>query len=105
MSLSVPMTIVALMNGMIGGTILVLPILFMNAGILPAVISLFIMGFVNELSCRICINHLASDKDLPETLDRHSNGNSIFSKIYNALLFIGNLTVCMMYFELICIQW
>lgn len=92
------MSVVALMNGMIGGTILVLPILFLHAGLIPSLISLLIMGIVNELSCRICVYHLGSDKDLPQTLNRHSNGHILASKIYNILLCIGNMFVCMMYF-------
>ena len=67
------MTIVAIMNGMIGGTILVLPLLFMSAGILPSIISLVLIGLVNYISSKICIDHLADDADLPDTLNRHSN--------------------------------
>lgn len=98
MPLSPPMTIVALMNSMIGGTILILPLLVLSAGIIPTIISLFVMGLVNELSCRICIHHLRGDADLNTTLARHSNGRKSFGNVYNLLVFPGNLAICMVYF-------
>lgn len=98
MTLTVPLTIVALMNAMIGGTILVLPVIFMQSGIVPSLVACVIMGLVNQISCRICIDHLGADKDLPATIDRHSNDIKAFAWIYNLLLFIGNIVVCMLYF-------
>lgn len=64
MTISPQMTIVALMNSMIGGTILILPLLVIYAGIVPTLISIGIMGLTNLLSCTICVDHLGKDKDL-----------------------------------------
>ena len=47
MAITVPLTIVALMNAMIGGTILILPLIFLQAGIIPSLVSCIIMGLVN----------------------------------------------------------
>jgi len=59
------MTVVALMNAMIGGTILVLPLLFLKSGIIISAIVTIITGFINYYSCKICLDHLQDDIDLP----------------------------------------
>ena len=41
------LTIVALMNAMIGGTILVLPVIALGTGIFSTLVAIVIMGFVN----------------------------------------------------------
>jgi amino acid permease len=58
MSTTAPLTVVALMNAMIGGTILILPLLFLHAGFIPAMIATLITGIVNYYSCYICHQHL-----------------------------------------------
>lgn len=53
------------MNAMIGGTILVLPLMFLSAGYIPAILVTLITGGINYYSCKVCYDHLQEDADLP----------------------------------------
>lgn len=58
MSLSTPLTIIGMVNGMIGGTILSLPLLAKSAGYIAVLTVLPITGFFSYYSCRLCVAHL-----------------------------------------------
>lgn len=60
--------IIALINGMIGGLILVLPILAMNGGSVLSLIVILATGFFSFYSCYLCIIHLGSCTDLDKAL-------------------------------------
>jgi len=51
------MTVVAMVNGMIGGLILVLPIMALNAGYIFTLIVIAITGFLSWYSCFLCVEH------------------------------------------------
>ena len=61
-NLSNPMTVVALSNGMIGGTILVLPLLAWNTGYLLIPIVSVICGLISFYTSSLTIKHI-SDYD------------------------------------------
>jgi amino acid permease len=63
-TLSNGMTVVALVNGMIGGIILVMPILALKVGYLMIAPVVMASGFVSYYSCLLCIRHLRNYKDL-----------------------------------------
>ncbi len=52
------MTIIGLVNGMIGGIILVMPILAMKTGWLLIAPITIISGFFSYFSCLLCLRHL-----------------------------------------------
>jgi len=54
-------TICALVNSMIGGTMLTLPILFRDAGIVIGVFVLMISGWISYKTCSLYVSHM-SDK-------------------------------------------
>jgi sodium-coupled neutral amino acid transporter 9 len=56
-------TIFALVNSMIGGTMLTLPLLFRDSGIITSWIILVISGYISRKTCDIYIKHLAHDED------------------------------------------
>lgn len=58
------MTVVALTNGMIGGIILVMPILALKSGYLMIMPVVIVCGFFSYYSCLLCIKHLRNYKDL-----------------------------------------
>jgi amino acid permease len=98
------MTLVALMNAMIGGTILVLPLLYLKAGWLPALVVTTITGIINYFSCKICFDHLLGDSDMPEAIYRHTKSR-VYPKVYDVAVFLSVQLVLLLYFDLIVKQW
>ncbi len=58
------MTRVALINGMIGGIILVMPILALKTGSVMIAPVVLISGFFSYYSCLLCLKHLRNYNDL-----------------------------------------
>ena len=70
-NLSNPMTVLGLVNGMIGGIILIMPLLSLKTGTaLIAPVSM-ITGFISFYSCLLCLKHLKNYKDLDEAIYHH----------------------------------
>ena len=64
-------TIFALVNSMIGGTMLTMPILFLKSGIVTGILVLLVSGFVSYKTCRIYVTHLAKgDNDVEDSIKR-----------------------------------
>lgn len=104
MSTSGPLTLVALMNAMIGGTILVLPLMFLASGYLPALIATLLTGVINYYSCKICYDHLQEDSDLPQSIFRHTK-SKLYPKLYDTLVYVSIQLLLLLYFNLIVKQW
>lgn len=58
MEISTPMTISGLLNGMIGGVILILPLIGLQAGYITSIIVASILGFISYYTGNIIIIHL-----------------------------------------------
>lgn len=65
------MTVVGLVNGMIGGIILVLPILAIKTGWLLIAPITIISGFFSYFSCLLCLRHLRNYNDLDVSIYHH----------------------------------
>lgn len=64
MAISNTMTVIALVNGMIGGIILAMPLLALDAGVLLIAPITIITGFFSYFSCLLCLRHLQHFSDL-----------------------------------------
>lgn len=60
--------ILALVNGMIGGLILVIPILTMNGGSVLSLLIILATGFFSFYSCYLSVLHLGKCSDLDKAL-------------------------------------
>ena len=103
--LKMPMTIVALVNGMIGGTILVLPVVSKEGGWAMTMMVILLTGAFSFYSCYLAMIHLGDQKDLDTALLRHFNGSKAIKIFYEFCVFMGLFLLLMLYFELIYIQW
>ena len=97
--------VVAMINGMIGGLILVLPILSMEGGLITSALIIFITGFFSFYSCYLCVLHLGEHSDLDKALVAHFNGSKVVKIIYDILVFISMTVLLILYFNLIVQQW
>jgi hypothetical protein len=99
------MAVVALVNGMIGGSILVLPIISLEGGWVISLVVILLTGFFSFYCCYLAVIHMGDQKDLDSALLRHFNGNLFIKLFYDFCVFMGLILLLMLYFDLIVIQW
>lgn len=79
---------------MIGGTMLTMPILFLNSGIIAGVIVLLISGYISYKTCRIYVIHLGEkDNDVDDSIRRilSSKWSNFFKLITGYYLIFLNI--------------
>ena len=94
--------IVAMTNGMIGGVILVLPLLSLHSGTGFTAIVLTISAIFSFYSCYLCVIHLGKEKDLDYAIVSHfyetKIGRLIIKIFYDFVVFINLLFLLILYF-------
>lgn len=99
------MTVVGMVNGMIGGLILILPVLALNAGYILSFIVILLTGLFSYYSCYLCVTHMGDQPDLDFAILRHFNGNKAIKVFYDLCVWSSLILIDMLYFELIMMQW
>lgn len=94
-----------MVNGMIGGLILILPVLALNAGYLLSFIVILLTGLFSYYSCYLCVIHMGDQPDLDFAILRHFNGNKAMKVFYDLCVWSNLMLIDMLYFELIMMQW
>lgn len=97
--------IIAMVNGMIGGLILVLPILALYGGTLLSLLVILVTGFFSFYSCYLCVLHLGKHSDLDQAILEHFNKSKAMRIFYDLLVFSNLLFLLMLYYNLIVTQW
>lgn len=77
------MAIIGMVNGMIGGLILILPVFALGAGWAICLIVIFVTCGFSYYSCYLCIIHLGDQPDLDYAIFRHFNGNKVIKIFYD----------------------
>jgi len=99
------LTVVALVNGMIGGLTLVLPIYAKQSGTIETLLILLVTGSFSFYSCYLSLIHLGNHQDLDKAIYHHF-GESLAVKIfYDLLVFLNLGFILLLYFTLIVQQW
>ena len=97
--------VIAMVNGMIGGIILVLPLLALTAGTLVSFFVILVTGAFSFYSCYLCVIHLGNHTDLDKAILHHFNQSKFMRISYDFLVFINLSFLLMLYFDLIVEQW
>jgi len=97
-------TVLGLVNGMVGGTILVLPLLGIRTGYITTMIVSLIVGYISYFTAKIYIIHLGKEKDIREAVLVHFGEDMKYVKFFSFLMWISFCPVFVDYFRLICIQ-
>ena len=97
--------VIAMVNGMIGGLILQLPILAEQGGTILSFLIILVTGFFSFYSCYLCILHLGQHDDLDSALVHHFGGSIIIKKFYDFLVSINLIFLLLLYYQLIVQQW
>jgi hypothetical protein len=93
-----------LLNGMIGGTILVLPILGLDTGYLLIPCVSLIYGSISYYTCYLIVIHLGEAQNIREVVLEHFNNNNTVLIIYNFIIGFSIAGVLINYFQLIIKQ-
>ena len=103
-NLSNSMTVVALSNGMIGGTILVLPLLAWKTGylLIPAVS--IVCGLISFYTSSLTIKHITDYEGMDESLLAHFNGKKRYPIFYNIAIGLSMVALLILYFDLLIKQ-
>jgi amino acid permease len=96
--LSPTMTVVGMVNGMIGGLILILPVMALNAGYILTFIVLLVTGLFSFYSCYLCVIHMGDQPDLDYAILRHFNGNRGIKIFYDLCVWSNLILIDMLYF-------
>ena len=99
------MVVIGMVNGMIGGLILVLPLLALQAGTIVSAAIIFISGTCSYYSSMLCVKHLGPYSDLDEAITKHFNHNRVIKILYDIVVFVNLSLLLVVYFELIVQQW
>jgi hypothetical protein len=98
------MTVAGLLNGMIGGTILVLPIIGMTSGYITTILICSFVGFVSYYTAHLIVVHLGKAKNMTECILNHFNNNYFIMALYAFIIWCGQIPILILYFNLICLQ-
>jgi amino acid permease len=103
-SLSNSMTVFGLLNAMIGGTILVLPLIGISTGYITTILVTFTLGLISYFTANLIVVHLGKAKNMQECVYEHFSKNYSYVKAYALIIWCGNIPVLIIYFKLICLQ-
>ncbi len=104
-ALSPFMTVISLVNGMIGGFILILPVFALETGYISTSIIILVTGFFSYFSCQLSLLHIAQQPDLDTTIFKHFGHSKIMKNAYDFCVWLSLMLIDLLYFELIIIQW
>ena len=100
--LSSSKVVIGLVNGMIGGAILIMPLLSIHTGFALIAIISIISGFFNYYSSLLCLRHLRDYEDLDISILRHFGGRRVYKIFYDIVVMISLTVLLILYFQLIC---
>lgn len=98
------MAFLGVLNGMIGGTILVLPLMGIETGyaLIPVIALLY--GSFSYYSCRLIILHLGECNNIRDAILAHFNNSHTATVIYNFIIGASLMGLLINYFMLIIKQ-
>ena len=99
------MSIMGMVNGMIGGLLLILPVDALHAGYITTSTIIVFTGAFSFFSCYLCLMHLGDQPDLDLAVFRHFNGNKCVKIFYDFCVWLSLMGLDLLYFSLILIQW
>ena len=93
-----------LINGMIGGTCLVLPYLSLSAGWLSTTLVVGGIGFLSYYTAALIITHLGKSASIKESILSHFDDDYRYMMGYSLFIWISFVPPLFIYFRIICLQ-
>lgn len=98
------MIVIGLINGMIGGTCLVLPLIGIRAGYLTTIFVCVITGFVGYYTAYLIVLHLGNSRNIKDCLLIHFNHDYRYVVAYSLFIWLSFISFLLIYFRIICLQ-
>lgn len=104
MTIGTPTTLVGLLNAMIGGSMLVIPVLGMEAGYLSWTINCILICIVTGYTAYLLVTHLGKAKNIKYLILAHFKQDHTYTSLYNIVIWFSFLSAMLIYFNLFCTQ-
>ena len=98
------MTVLGLLNGMIGTSCLVLPVIGQTAGYITTLWVCLLIGFASYYTAYLIVLHLGKAKSIKECILSHFGNNYSYMRAYGFFMWISFVPLLFGYFRIICIQ-
>ena len=89
---------------MVGGTILVLPLMGIQTGYITTILVCLVVGYISYYTSKIYVVHLGKEEDIREAVLIHFGGDGKYGKLFSFLMWIGFVPTLWEYFRLMCLQ-
>ena len=93
-----------LLNTMLGGSMLVLPIAAMTGGYLIWATSAVLLGLIQGYNAYLLVKHLGKANTIEEFILNHFENNTVYLKIYSIVVWFSFVSAMVLYFPLFCSQ-
>jgi hypothetical protein len=99
-----PMTVLALLNGMIGGASMVLPQIGLKTGWLLTIGVCVFVGFISYYTSYLIVLHLGKCRNIRQCILSHFKQDHRYLTGYGLVLFLSITPTLIIYFKIICLQ-
>ena len=93
-----------MVNGMIGGTCLVLPHIGLKTGWTLTIIVSLVIGYISYYTAYLIILHLGRGTQIKDCIMAHFNDNYKYMQIYCFFIWVSFIPMMLIYFRIICLQ-
>jgi len=97
-------TLVGLLNAMIGGTMLIVPILALTAGSVEQLLFSLVLGLVTAYTAYLLVSHLGVAKNIKHLILGHFAEDLRVTSVYNMMIWLSFTSAMIVYFNLFCVQ-
>lgn len=104
MTISTRTTIIGLINATVGGTLLVIPILSLNAGYLDWGLGGTLLCCITAYTALLLVRHLGKAPNIKFLILAHFKGDRFYTSAYNIVIWFSFMAAEIIYFKLFCIQ-
>ena len=102
--ISAPTTVIGLLNGMLGGTCLVLPQLGIATGWATSIMVCLGAGFIAYYTASLIILHLGQGSQIRDCVMAHFKNDYRYMRMYSFFMWVSFIPVFLIYYETICLQ-
>lgn len=97
-------TVLGIVNGMIGGGIILLPLMSMHSGYVTTIIICLVTGYICYYTAKLLVIHLGKEKDIRRAILVHFNYDKKYLKGYSFIIWLSFIPCFFSYFRVINLQ-
>jgi amino acid permease len=98
------MMVLGFVNSMIGGSILILPVLGLSSGYISTPLLCAVMGFITFYTCWLLVVHVGKARNIKEGILSHFDQNYAVLTFYSCMVWMNVFPVLLIYFRLVVLQ-